>query len=275
MLITSKDWSVQPSGTAALNPTLAGLGFTHAWSWSDGPDLPSNRLSGNQLSIGAGSATATPTPQGRGLYLSGSTQQRLTVGSNPFGTSTCTILVVEALSGDGTLSQGQVLTDSRYSATSQASNTGSLQFRKVGNGYQTLRAQVAVTLSATNCRVDRMLNAAAVTVAGNNGRHAIIANGFLAGEATPTASYTHGTSAIGNSTYTASSQEVRMSGPLYFLAFAPKVIPDAELVRLTSRKWGVFAPRRIWVPVTAVGGGGFKSAWARGCNTVISSGARP
>ncbi len=36
----------------------------------------------------------------------------------------------------------------------------------------------------------------------------------------------------------------------------------------------VYEPRRIWVPVAAAGAT-FKPAWARGCNTVISSGARP
>jgi len=36
----------------------------------------------------------------------------------------------------------------------------------------------------------------------------------------------------------------------------------------------VYEPRRIWVPVAAAGAT-FKSAWARGANTVISSGARP
>lgn len=42
-----------------------------------------------------------------------------------------------------------------------------------------------------------------------------------------------------------------------------------------ANPWQVFAPRSIWVPVSAGGGGGgFQAAWARNANTMIQGGMR-
>ncbi len=84
---------------------------------------------------------------------------------------------------------------------------------------------------------------------------------FVAGSA----AYSLGNRAAGDRAFNGSLSD--------FLVF-DSILNDGEIAELAdpSRVW---ADRTIWVPVTAVGGGGFKSAWARGCNTVISSGARP
>ncbi len=49
---------------------------------------------------------------------------------------------------------------------------------------------------------------------------------------------------------------------------------ESAALYLADHPESLFRTPRIWVPVTAAGST-FKSAWARGCNTVISSGARP
>lgn len=60
----------------------------------------------------------------------------------------------------------------------------------------------------------------------------------------------------------------------FLLAMWDRNLTDAEARELSLNPWQLFEPKRTWF---AVGGGvaSFKSAWARGCNTVISSGARP
>lgn len=58
--------------------------------------------------------------------------------------------------------------------------------------------------------------------------------------------------------------------------WANRVLSESEALYLTTgdNSYEIFEPQRIWVPVAAAGAT-FKPAWARGCNTVISSGARP
>jgi len=63
-------------------------------------------------------------------------------------------------------------------------------------------------------------------------------------------------------------------GRLQFFGLWDRALTAAEVRHLNENPWQLFAPRRIWVSVAAAGST-FKSAWARGCNTVISSGARP
>ncbi len=52
------------------------------------------------------------------------------------------------------------------------------------------------------------------------------------------------------------------------------ILSNGDIEELSSDLNQIWQDRRIWVPVAAAGAT-FKSAWARGCNTVISSGARP
>ena len=68
-----------------------------------------------------------------------------------------------------------------------------------------------------------------------------------------------------------------VDGRVYLAGHYPKAITDGEAQTLSENLWGgVFTGRRQFVPVIVSSGGAtFKSAWARGANTVISAGARP
>lgn len=56
-----------------------------------------------------------------------------------------------------------------------------------------------------------------------------------------------------------------------------RVLSADDVARLHDEQranpWGLFAERRIWVPVPAAAGG-FMAAWAQGANSVIGAGAR-
>lgn len=263
-------WDSQPPVGWPLADRLAAAGFTRVFVWA-GLTLPPNAatMPTSNLADGSGNLELVYGPGGSGLRANASTTAVALVDGNPFATSTCTYLWAESFpAGSGTSATGQVVVHSRYSQTT-IGEAGGLQIRKSGSNYEIIRAQQAGVLTAADCRVDGRLNFMAASVAGNNGRHAIFANGRLAASSTPTSTYTHGTSTIGGGP---TSENIRLAGPLYFLAFAPLAVEDALLLQATADGWGAFEPRRIWVPAAEVSGGGFQAAWARNRNSVIGAG---
>jgi hypothetical protein len=59
-------------------------------------------------------------------------------------------------------------------------------------------------------------------------------------------------------------------GKIYLVGVWDRIISDSEVASLAANPWQLFAPRTIWVPVSAGGGGGgFQSAWARNANTLL------
>ena len=217
----------------------------------------------SNLADGSGNLELVYGPGGAGLRANASTTAVALVDGDPFATSTCTYLWAESFpAGSGTSATGQVVVHSRYSQTTLG-ESGGLQIRKSGSNYEIIRAQQAGVLTATGCRVDGQLNFMAASVAGNNGRHAIFANGRLAASSTPTTTYTHGTSTIGGGP---TSENIRLAGPLYFLAFAPRAVEDALLLQATAAGWGAFEPRRIWAPVSA-GGGSYSASLSESTTT--------
>lgn len=65
-----------------------------------------------------------------------------------------------------------------------------------------------------------------------------------------------------------------LNGAILFAGIWDHAKSARELCRIRDNCWQLFEPRRIVVPVVTAGAT-FKSAWARGANTVISAGARP
>lgn len=236
-------WTQQPQYPRPAAVLAKTLGFTHIFCWGGSGALPINSVSGslNSLTNPTGEIyNLSPGPGGIGLTTSAAiTTNRLEVVGNPFATSVCTYLVVEALLGNGGSNQGQCITESNLTSNT---DSGSLQIRKSGNDISVLRSQQAATLTATGGRVDGKLNCWAISIAGDNGRHAFFTQGALFTSATPTTTYTHGTSAIANGQYSPGSQDIRMYGPLYLLAFAPVAIPDTQLAPLTNNPWQLLAP---------------------------------
>lgn len=271
MLVLNRAWTKQPPPGVALDSTLKSLGFTHAWNFSQ--YRPFNLLGpGNQ--IGDESVVQVPGPHGYGPNCNTNTYSRYATGNtNVFASSTCSIFVIEAMIGEGSLSQGQCILDSRWSISGSA-NSGGLQIRKETTGYTIIRAQQVVVLSAPNSRTDGRLNAAAFSVAGNNGRHAIFSSGVLRTASTPASTYTHGESAIGQS-FKDGTQNISCLGGLLFLAWAPVVVPDSALALLTAgNPWKIFVPRFRYVATPAAAAGGLPtlSASTYKPGTLTSSG---
>lgn len=247
-------WDSQPPFETGASELARNLGFTHVWLVGATPLINNIITPGaGALTSAVGSAQRSSGPGGIGATQSGAGAYLQALG-NPFATSTCSYVWAESFSVDtGTSASGSVITDSNAALTSIA-NSGALEIRKIGSDINIIRAQQAIVLTASAVRTDNRFNVGAVSVAGNNGRHAIFSNGRLAASSTPASSYTHGTSGVGSSGVIADN--VQQAGQLYVLAFAPVVVPDTALAELTAglNVWRLFEPTSIWVPVSAGGG---------------------
>jgi len=244
-------WTRQPPFFLQA-PYARELGFTHVWNFGSGELLARNARDGKYLLTPTGAIGLNPGGGGIGAKFPGSIGNRFEIVGNPFATSTGTWLWVE--SGTQTSAGGGVLVQSRW-ATTGTSAQGGLQIRFGGTDITILKAEVAGILTATDARSDSgVVSCGAFSVAGNNGRHVIFANGRQAAEVTPTVTYVHGTSAIGSENSGATGH-ISLSSTVYLLVFAPVVIPDPIIAQLTSNPWMLFqAPtRRIWIPGSAVG----------------------
>lgn len=61
-----------------------------------------------------------------------------------------------------------------------------------------------------------------------------------------------------------------LNGSIALVLLWDRELSAVEIAQLTRREYELFAPRSIWVPVSAGGGGGgFQAAWARNANTIL------
>ena len=123
---------------------------------------------------------------------------------------------------------GGPVIQSKYTGTTGGPEAHSLHIRLQGNDINLIDGEVALVLAATGARSATAVNCAAVSIAGDNLRHAIFTNGALvASVATPSVTYSHGNNMIG------ASADTFMAGGLYLLAYSPLVLSDAVLADLT------------------------------------------
>ena len=244
-LITRAPWTRQPQTPVPLSNLARSLGFTNAWNFSDWTQNLGNPANSVTTSV---NATKSIGPGGRALTFSGTAGDRLEIANDPFATSVGTYLWIE--SGVDVSASGQAITVSRYGAAGPPELQG-LQLRIVGSDFLIIAASLAVNLTATAARNNAgSVNVTAASINGGTGRHAVVSNGALIASGTGSTAYVHGTSAIGG------GPDVPMGSiKLYSLFFAPVVIADVILKKLTTNPWQLFAPlqRTIWVPAAAGG----------------------
>ena len=244
-LITRAPWTRQPQTPVPLSNLARSLGFTNAWNFSDWTQNLGNPANSVTTSV---NATKSIGPGGRALTFSGTAGDRLEIANDPFATSVGTYLWIE--SGVDVSASGQAITVSRYGAAGPPELQG-LQLRIVGSDFLIIAASLAVNLTATAARNNAgSVNVTAASINGGTGRHAVVSNGALIASGTGSTAYVHGTSAIGG------GPDVPMGSiKLYSLFFAPVVIADAILEKLTAEPGQLFAPlsRTIWVPAAAGG----------------------
>lgn len=223
-------------GPVRLSALAQSLGFTHVFNFGLGGPGATNVVTGKPgISLASG-AVMMGGPGGKAVQFGGALGNRLEVAGNPFATSTCTYLWLD--SGVDSTSNGQAVTSSRYGNTNLLEQFG-LQVRVAGSAITILSAQYAAKFQANSARDNTgKLNAMAVSVAGDNDRHAVFGGGRLiaAGQPTTGQPYNHGLSAIGGA-YDVTSSTVKY----YALLFAPRVIPDDALKYLTANPWAMFA----------------------------------
>lgn len=251
-LITRAPWTRQPQTPVPLSNLARSLGFTNAWNFSDWTQNLGNPANSVTTSV---NATKSIGPGGRALTFSGTAGDRLEIANDPFATSVGTYLWIE--SGVDVSASGQAITVSRYGAAGLPELQG-LQLRIVGSDFLIIAASAAVNLTATAARNNAgSVNVTAASINGGTGRHAVVSNGALIASGNGSTAYVHGTSAIGG------GPDVPMGSiKLYSLFFAPVVIADAILEKLTAEPGQLFAPlsRTIWAP--AAGGGGVSGTLA-------------
>ena len=250
LLIAPDDDRRRLSVYRQLSPKFSA--FTHVYDfsrWHSFPDLVNLAKQG----VDTANVAVTLTPHsrigGHGATCEDTAYSHLDINGNPFATSTCTYFFVEASS-----KAGAIVLNSKYNADAP-SESGGLQIRITSTGgVQIIKNQTAVVLEATSGRRSGNVNAIAVSVNGNNGRHAIFSNGRLIAQSTPTVTYTHGTSALFNG---AAAEALQFLGPIFSFAFAPTVLPDGALIELTGNPDALFngeLGRILYFP--SAGGGG-------------------
>lgn len=231
----------QPQGGQSRLSALArSLGFTHAFNFGDGTTRPTNLVTGTPGISTAVNASIVGGPGGRAMKLTGQLGDRLEVAGNPFATSVGTYLWID--SGVDPGSNGQAVVQTRYGTTTTGT-TGEqfgFQIRIIGNTINLLSAQIANRVSVAGRDNSGKLNVSAVSIAGDQARHAVFNRGRMLYGDTPvptgfTPNYQHGTSAIAGA-FDCTSSTVQY----YALLFAPRVIPDEVLKALTANPWQLF-----------------------------------
>lgn len=157
----------------------------------------------------------------------------------------------------------QALLGSEANGTiSLINNSGTLGWLLGGSGVASFSG-LSLTVGGIHC--------AALSYLGGTARSAL--DGVSGPTASPGVNAAWTRVVVGNRNPTGASSEPASIDVLMAAVF-DVAMPDAALRLLTADPKNTLRPRRILVPVAAGGGGAFKSAWARGSNTVISAGAR-
>lgn len=233
---------------------------------------PANAVTGRPDTLTGTKVTTTPWGLARGFGTTvgvASTDRVLTTLSGTVASRTIIVRYVRAGAGGG--SAGRVF-DNTQEQVNYSDGTSLLSFSRdfsTTDGAWTTPASgvgtatntpfvfaIAYDASSTANNPGIYINGSPVTVT----RATAPVGSFAAGST----AYSLGNRAAGDRAFNGSLSD--------FLVF-DSILTDGEIAELAdpSRIW---ADRSIWVPVAAAGAT-FKSAWARGCNTVISSGARP
>lgn len=276
MLKIERPWTRQPQGVARINwgnPIANGVVF--ATSFGAGPfDLFSNRLATPYGGIGQGVGR-----NGRGAAVN-SANKAYEWSADPFAKNAGTIAVLSTVLASGTA-------DGCIFAVTSSADSGVAPYIALAvktNGSGGVIAQHSfggvsgtITPSYTNTvGASELIALRAAPVGEGSQTVSIYSNGVLAGAA--------GANISGSLTYSAGRRFVvgedyrlasRNSNRNIELAVAwDRRISDHELDAFVRNPWQLFAPRRIWVPVTAAPTGPTVTALLRQRSQFIGSGLR-